>query len=406
MSFGAHLRRTMLMLVAGIGAALLAAAAGYGLLRLFFVVDSMERPGIWGLLYALLMLAAFLVALVAGGMMIGLFEKITSGNMVGKLLPAFALSGIPLWLGTVLCGDPAFVAGLPEFLMKLMEPVQTQMSMMGAFMFVFGGGWIFTTFVSAMRLSKPEALLRGVLIVLLTLTVMAVATYYAMEGDRDFPGPFLGWVGAVLCGCITVTCMPMLVYLIAYSVGGRMKGLFWILYLLSGILLLVGLWQVIDLMFIRTRLAVDALYLLNPDLAYRFKWLVYDASGLLFAVGVVLCGGCLLFSILSVHGERCPSCGRYAYRTSETVSGARKTFVSGAYDKINTTTDTHVFRENHTVISYVDRETEHYQDVTYVDKVNVSCRYCGRHYGQETVSGTYARKTGSDRESWTDVDYI
>lgn len=405
MSIGTDVRRTLLMLLTGIGAMLLAWAATYGLMRLYILVSASPEPGVWGLLYALLALICFPLMLLAGGGMMFECTAIVENNMIGKLLPALAPGGLTVWLGMTLCDDAAFVSGLPGFLMGMLEPVRSEMGTMGIYLLLFGIGWVLAGLFWPMRLSRPEALLRSLLILLLVLLCIAVADYYAMVSRAKFPVPLLGWIGVIVCGVFNVLNTTRVVHTLAYSTIGKMKGLFWILYLIGGFIALLGLWQVIDLLFVNTYLVKNLLSGLIPIPDYRYRWLVYGASGLLFAIGMTVSGVCFLLSTIFAHLEKCPCCGGYACQRMTEKAGTVKKLISGMYDHITTTAHTTVMPRARMAWTDYERETEHYQEVTRSGIMDIHCRYCRGHLGQTSFSHTDTEKIGSDHESWSEIHH-
>ncbi len=392
-NFFSSLRKTLLSLLTIIGISLVVLLCIYGIIK-FYQDTNAKDEALWqGFFCAITGLLFYPVCIVLGVCTISLASGIVNQDLRWKWLLMLAPGAAVFLFGYLLTGGHAELIPVPGFLKPVFDVFAGQPDLTGPYCMLFGGTMVLMLIYSGLRVIAPVAIVKLLLELAILLILTTICINGAFGGDAEGLegiGYFIGLIfGVVLTGMLSFKIS----YIFAHNVFGRMKPFFWLMYLLSSLLCVLGLVLVAGNLFFGD-LLYNLIYEWLPGLLYDHADMLRGVVGFLLGVLLLGTGVLWLISTASVQGERCSSCGGYGHEEAEKL-GVVSSFIAGEYiiDRSRLTSITFYSNGFH-VDEYEDSQDKR-QIVRYTEKEAIECRYCGRDYGTRTYEGSYEQDAGS-----------
>ncbi|MBR4067503.1 MAG: hypothetical protein IKK08_02610 [Clostridia bacterium] len=392
-NFFSSLRKTLLSLLTIIGISLVVLLCIFGIIK-FFQDTNAKDEALWqGFFCAITALLFFPVCIVLGFCTISLASGIVNQDLRWKWLLMLAPGAAVFLFGYLLTGGHAELIPVPGFLKPVFDVFAGQPDMTGPYCMLFGGTMVLMLIYSGLRVIAPVAIVKLVagLAILLAFTTYCING--AFSGDAEGLEGIIFFLGIIFGATFTGMFSFKISDIFAHNVFGRMKPFFWLMYLLSSLLSLLGLVLAAGNMFF-SDLIYNLIYEWLPGLLYDYADLLQGVNGFLLGLLLLGTGFLWLLSTVGVQGERCSNCGGYGYEEAEKL-GVVSSFIAGEYiiDRSRLTSIT-VYSNGVHVDEYEDSQDKR-QIVRYKEKEAIGCRYCGQDYGTRTYEGSYEQDAGS-----------
>ncbi len=387
-------KRALLTLLFAFGCTLALLACCFGAVALVNVITIEDINPFLGLFCGLIMVALYPLLPVAG-YVVGLGICHFSKNDLRAIWLPLAINAIAVFcFGHLIFTGHAEILSFPGFLQDAYSYLTSQPSEIGMFCMLYAAPCIAVLTYAPYRTFPLSSILRVLLQVFFLLIFVGLGCCWFFSDQFFFLIVWLG-IAFTFAGIIL---FPLLGFFIpkqfAWSLNGRMKPYFPLMYALSLFTLLFGVFMILCL----TTLPNYVYEMLKAILPFvRLKYLApfNDVGGFIIAVYFILLGLIWLISTIIVHCNRCRNCGGYDY---EDFSEIGSTSVVTAHVKvvISTLKNIHYYRSGHRREDYDDRAESHERGKT-TTKYKDFCRYCKAGFGTSSVTSDFDN-TVSTRE--------
>lgn len=386
-SFAELVKRSLLGLLAALGASLLVIGCSYVITLIYDVTGG---RGLWSIVVLGLVLFSYLGALIAGAIAMAAVKSIVSRDLRLLWLPLLCLSAAMLCFGYFILTEHLFLERFPNWLDWLIDNLVTMREATGVYCMLFGGTMLWQLFYSDGRLFCLINLVRMALQIIIVSVLLLFFTNACVDGDlgdsfafmnMDIP-TFLAYPAVLGCLILMGLSGVAIPYTFAYGVGGHMEPFFPLMYVLASVTGLAGL-------FLGLNSTVLPMVTIDP---------LSGTVGLLLGIGLVVLGIVWIAGTRMVLGECCSRCGLYAYEERISLGRTETHTTDGYKTKYSTLSDVTVYSNGLHYDRYDDEERMT-RTVHYEEKKRVVCRYCDRDYGVFTYNGSYQEEVVTSRGS-------
>ncbi len=395
-AFGQFLWRSLLCLLFVVGVTLLFLACVFGLIKFFLATEAKPDAGLQGLLCALTSFAFFLVAIAMGVAVVYVAGLIVRQDLRLKWLPMLAIAAGVFCYGHLLGTGNSELLTPPPFLKPVFDTFATGADMTSVYCYLYGGAMLLMLIYTNMRISMLMVIPKMVLEIAVLIIPLALCVDFSFNYHKPTLLKLLSYPGMLLGLGLCAVVGGLIPFNFARNVGGYMKPFFWLMFLLSIPVTLLGLALLVGAVGVHgiTYFLKDLVYAWLPGVASPITDMMGDLNGFIMSIGLLLMGALWLICTFSVMGQRCPVCRRYAHERVTSIEEV-KDFVSAPFtvkEKTLTDVDYHVggWRSEH----YDDNENT-YEHVRYTNTKNLECRYCQESMGSRSYSGSYNSQLSS-----------